>query len=531
MTKTLKQVLEGYEARSADEKRFIDKHVVVKHEDRNGNGDDVFKAKKTKYIKRKEEGHGHDAGEDHLVYEDFEDLTESLKSRFVDAISAAAGVDHYETIQNAAKKVHDNGMKMVNAKYPKGHEKHEKAKALVRAMHSHIADSKNLTDMEHRVNNLGKTMADHVKKLNEEVLGEETIGHFSNAGPFIRITKGTDKVTKKPTRHVEIHNGKAKTRLITSVDPKWDNAKIKDHLLKTHGDKLKPVTWKLNEEVLDEGQDLQYGRKPKVVTKNYSWGKMKTIHKGADFSIPMHPEHHEPISKLKDGESHHFTDETRTHWTATRSGDHVHFQSSVGKVKVPHASLNEEVLDENYTRIQNLKSQIAKYENRIKSYPGISPQKKADTIRLAKLKKEHDSLFKGQFKEETESLDEAVPSHMYHRASNGPVNPSAVAGAHHTTPEQRRAAKLKREAKEKLKEDTDIQEVSSSLIGRYLKAAKQDRYERFTKEAPKEAYTPKGKAISAKWKAANAERISAGKKKLDSRNANIKKAEARLENK
>lgn len=80
-------------------------------------------------------------------------------------------------------------------------------------------------------------------------------------------------------------------------------------------------------------------------------------------------------------------------------------------------------------------------------------------------------------------------------------------------------------------EDTNIQEVSSSLIGRYLKAAKQDRYERFTKEAPKEAYTPKGKAISAKWKAANAESIAAGKKKLDSRNDNIKKAEAKLGNK
>lgn len=316
MTKTLKQILEGYEARSADEKRFIDKHVVVKHEDRNGNGDDVFKAKKIKTINRKDENHGHGPLDDGGVY--------------------------------------------------------------------------------------------------EEVLGEETIGHFSNAGPFIRITKGTDRVTKKPTRHVEIHNGKAKTRLITSVDPKWDNAKIKDHLLKTHGDKLKPVTWKLNEEALDEGQDLQYGRKPKVVTKNYSWGKMKTIHKGADFSIPMHPEHHEPVSKLKDGESHHFTDETRTHWTATRSGDDVHFQSSVGKVKVPHASLNEEV------------------------------------------------------------LDEAVPSHMYHRTSNGPVNPSAVAGAHHTTPEQRRAAKLKREAKEKLKEETQLTEAAKLIkrVKRALKAGK-----------------------------------------------------------
>lgn len=411
MTKTLKQILEGYEARSADEKRFIDKHVVVKHEDRNGNGDDVFKAKKTKYIKRKEEGHGHDAGEDHLVYEEVEDLSEArgdAKRASYEKLLASHGykkndkdVWHHPDGQRAMHMGSGGSTYLYHSVeghvYPGGST----------YKHNHFDAMGPLK--KHLENLHGKPT-----KLKEEVLGEETIGHFSNAGPFIRITKGTDRVTKKPTRHVEIHNGKAKTRLITSVDPKWDNAKIKDHLLKTHGDKLKPVTWKLNEEVLDEGQDLQYGRKPKVVTKKYSWGKMKTIHKGADFSIPMHPEHHEPISKLKDGESHHFTDETRTHWTATRSGDDVHFQSSVGKVKVPHASLNEEV------------------------------------------------------------LDEAVPSHMYHRTSNGPVNPSAVAGAHHTTPEQRRAAKLKREAKEKLKEETQLTEAAKLIkrVKRALKAGK-----------------------------------------------------------
>ncbi len=68
MTKTLKDFLEVYKPKSPDEQKFVDKHVVIKHKDRNGNGDDVFNGN-TKTIKRKEERHGYDAGEDEKVYE------------------------------------------------------------------------------------------------------------------------------------------------------------------------------------------------------------------------------------------------------------------------------------------------------------------------------------------------------------------------------------------------------------------------------------------------------------------------------
>lgn len=69
MAKTLKSILETYAPRSEDEKRFIDKHPVVKHSDRNGNGDEVFKAKRIKIVKRAPE-HGHEVGKDHEVYEE-----------------------------------------------------------------------------------------------------------------------------------------------------------------------------------------------------------------------------------------------------------------------------------------------------------------------------------------------------------------------------------------------------------------------------------------------------------------------------
>ncbi len=65
-----------------------------------------------------------------------------------------------------------------------------------------------------------------------------------------------------------------------------------------------------------------------VTTKKYSWGTMKTVHHGKDFSIPLHPEHHQAIAKLKDEQEHKFKDETGRHWTARRKGADVHFQSA-----------------------------------------------------------------------------------------------------------------------------------------------------------------------------------------------------------
>ena len=71
MAKTLNQFLEGYlKVKNPDEQKFVDKHVVVKHPDRNGNGDEVFKGSKVKPIDRRKERHGYNPGEDEKVYEE-----------------------------------------------------------------------------------------------------------------------------------------------------------------------------------------------------------------------------------------------------------------------------------------------------------------------------------------------------------------------------------------------------------------------------------------------------------------------------
>lgn len=85
--KTLKQLLEkkadlpqlsspveptsvtSYVPKTKDEKRFMDKHVVKKTEDRNGNGDDHFRGTNIKAYDRSASNHGYNTGEDQKVYE------------------------------------------------------------------------------------------------------------------------------------------------------------------------------------------------------------------------------------------------------------------------------------------------------------------------------------------------------------------------------------------------------------------------------------------------------------------------------
>jgi hypothetical protein len=85
MTKTLKDFFEVYRPKSPDEQRFVDKHIVIKHKDRNGNGDDVFNATNVKKINRKKENHGYEPGDDEKVYEEVEsidELSSDLKARY-----------------------------------------------------------------------------------------------------------------------------------------------------------------------------------------------------------------------------------------------------------------------------------------------------------------------------------------------------------------------------------------------------------------------------------------------------------------
>ncbi len=126
----------------------------------------------------------------------------------------------------------------------------------------------------------------------------------------------------------------------------------------------------------------------KVETKKYSWGTMKTVHHGADFSIPLHPEHHKAIAKLKDEQEHKFKTEDGKHWTARRKGDDVHFQgaNNGGATKVKHSDLKEE------TEIDEAEDRMARADYKV----GPSGRKSHKQIVFANSDKKEEKEMKEQ---------------------------------------------------------------------------------------------------------------------------------------
>jgi hypothetical protein len=182
---------------------------------------------------------------------------------------------------------------------------------------------------------------------------------------FMEALKGKQhKIDKNKNGKIDAHDFKLLRKeeveeLDEGVDPSevagnpkmYDAATVKKayyHKSATPQDK------KTLERHLDRHHGINNWRKPvkeetiaeaTVKTDKYSWGTMKTVHHGKDFSIPLHPEHHEAIAKLKDQQEHKFKDETGRHWTAKRSGDDVHFHSANDgpKTTVKHSTMSEEV--------------------------------------------------------------------------------------------------------------------------------------------------------------------------------------------
>lgn len=101
---------------------------------------------------------------------------------------------------------------------------------------------------------------------------------------------------------------------------------------------------------MKEDVDLEYVDEAVTVKKqNYSWGKMVTVHKGADTSYPLHPEHQAAIKRLRPSGEHSktsFKDETGRMVHATREGDKVHLVShgaNSDKTTVSYKHFDEEV--------------------------------------------------------------------------------------------------------------------------------------------------------------------------------------------
>lgn len=140
----------------------------------------------------------------------------------------------------------------------------------------------------------------------------------------------------------------------------------------------------------------------RVITKKYSWGTMKTVEHGHDFSIPLHPEHHQAIAKLKDEQEHKFKDETGRHWVARRKGDKVHFNTTGNgslKTHVPFDTMKEEVehidelIDYSKMSVQTLNKHLTNHKLKYAQTKNSKHLSQIGTIK---------DVIQGKLKEETE---------------------------------------------------------------------------------------------------------------------------------
>jgi hypothetical protein len=151
MAKTLNQFLEGYlKVKNPDEQKFVDKHVVAKHSDRNGNDDEVFKGSKVKPIDRRKDRKGYNPGEDEKVYEET-DIIESTYKFDVSGEHGKAGVD------KLVKHANSKGIKAKVHTYdgpaggnPVVHLTHKDPKALHSYVNTHMYPVRDIS--RHKIN-------------------------------------------------------------------------------------------------------------------------------------------------------------------------------------------------------------------------------------------------------------------------------------------------------------------------------------------------------------------------------------------
>jgi hypothetical protein len=395
MPKTLKDFLEVYKPKSPDEQKFVDKHVVIKHKDRNGNGDDVFNGN-TKYIKRKEERKGYDVGEDEKVYEE-------LKG------------DQHKLDHNKNGKLDAHDFKLMRKK---------------------------------------KKVTEEVDEVDESY--QELMALKNN------IARNEKKMKAIPGIHPE------KKRLAIQIEK--DTKRHKELFSKQ---------WSKNEEVdLDEAVTVN--------KRNYSWGKMVTVHQGASTTYPLHPEHQEKIRKLSDGDKTTFKDETGATVHAHRSGDTVHLKkpgSSNRTTAVAHSHFAEEVdidtvLDEALDLLMSIDektltpAEMKKREEVVKAIKRENPKMDKSMAYAVATKTAK------RVAEDTEELDESakIAAHLIKRYGDNVRKSHVRSAANDFGVDASKLAKAVRTklGKTSLAEEEQIDELSATTKDAYAqKAGKQ----------------------------------------------------------
>ena len=205
MAKTLKDFLEGYlKVKSADEQKFIDKHVTAKTTDRNGNGDDVFNGN-TKTIDRRKSRKGYNPGEDEKVYEG---LSESTYEFDVSGEDGKAGVDKF------VKHANSKGIKAKVHTYdgpaggnPVVHLTHKDPKALHSYVNTHM----------YPVHDISKHKINEALKGNQHKIDANKNGKV-DAHDF-KLLRGKKKVAEEAKQIDELSKKTLSSYVVKSLAP------------------------------------------------------------------------------------------------------------------------------------------------------------------------------------------------------------------------------------------------------------------------------------------------------------------------
>ena len=196
------------------------------------------------------------------------------------------------------------------------------------------------------------TAADFKASQNEEVeqideISDKTLGNYINAA---RKDREHNKINKAaPDSAQRAHANERDKKRIAGMN------KAKSYLTPGTAGHAKNQARRAMHEDAEQIEEAVSVKK-----QDYSWGKMVTVHHGADTSYPLHPEHQEKIKNLKDGEKTSFKDETNSTVHAHREGESVHLtrpKTSSTKTTVAHSHFTESVelvpFDKPYRKVKS----------------------------------------------------------------------------------------------------------------------------------------------------------------------------------
>jgi len=225
MTKSIKDFFEVYSPKPKGEKRFVDKHVVIKHKDKNGNGDDVFKATNVKGVERSP-NHGYNPGEDEKVYEGLDEIIVGVKAYF----------------EELGEDISDDDAKIF-------------AENLYDDLITDLAEA--CSGTEEALDELSKgTLGNYIKGASDEAVGDaSSAGSWHRAKKDTKVLqrlKGISKATDKLTKEDVINNfvtDKVKTAVLETISNENKlRANLEEHISQTHINKILELFSELNED-------------------------------------------------------------------------------------------------------------------------------------------------------------------------------------------------------------------------------------------------------------------------------------------